>query len=372
MTDWRTLAATLADELTAAGKLRSPEWQAAIRAVPRHELVPVHYTMDPYTGTWTAACTADDLARVYSNVALFVLPGGLSSTSMPGLMTRMLETLDVRDGHRVLEIGAGTGYNAALLCHRLGGEQVYAVDIEADLVELARERLARLGHHPTLVVTDGAHGLPEHAPYDRIIATCSVPAVPWAWVAQTRPDGLILADVKIGKQAGNLVLLRRSGPLAEGRFDPTYGSFMSIRRPGDSYLHPRTSGAARSRDSARQRSTTLDLARPWEHSAFWFYAQTALPAGTSFSLRGDGPDQPPRKPSCTHPTAPGARFATRLTTAPTCCGKPAPHRCGGSSRTLTRHGPRWGARAGNVSGLPSPPTVSGSGSTPRTANTPGP
>lgn len=294
MTDWRTLAAALADELTAAGKLRSPEWQAAVRAVPRHELVPVHYTMDPHTGTWTGACTADDLARVYSNVALFVLPGGHSSTSMPGLMTRMLETLAVRDGHRVLEIGAGTGYNAALLCHRLGGERVFAVDIDAELVELARERLARLGHHPTLAVADGAHGLPEHAPYDRIIATCSVPAIPWAWVTQTRHDGLILADVKIGKQAGNLVLLRRRGSLAEGRFDPTYGSFMSIRRPGDTYARPRASGAARPRDSARQRSTTLDLTRPWEHSAFWFYAHTALPAGTSFSLRGDGPDQPPR------------------------------------------------------------------------------
>jgi protein-L-isoaspartate(D-aspartate) O-methyltransferase len=293
VTDWRTLAAALADELTAAGKLPSPAWQAAIRAVPRHELVPVHYTMDPRSGVWTAARTADDLALVYSNTALFVLPGGHSSTSMPGLMTRMLEALDVRDGHRVLEIGAGTGYNAALLCHRLGGEQVFAVDIEAELVELARERLARLGHHPTLVVTDGAHGLPEHAPYDRIIATCSVHAIPWPWVAQTRDDGLILADVKIGKQAGNLVLLRRRGPLAEGRFDRIYGSFMGIRHLGETYPGPRRTGT-RSRDSARHRATTLDLIRPWEHSAFWFYAHTALPAGTSFSLRGDGPDQPPR------------------------------------------------------------------------------
>lgn len=294
MIEWRALAAALADELTAAGKLRSPEWQAAIRATPRHELVPVHYTLDPHTGIWAAASTTDDLGLVYSNTALFVLPGGCSSTSMPGLMTRMLEALDVRDGHRVLEIGSGTGYHAALLSHRLGGEQVFTVDIEAELVELARERLARLGHHPTLVVADGAYGLPEHAPYDRIIATCSVPAIPWAWVAQTRDDGLILADVKIGKQAGNLVLLRRCGQLAEGRFDPTYGSFMSIRRPGDTHLQPRPPGADRTRDPAHQRSTMLDLTRPWERPAFWFYAHTALPAGTSFSLRGDGPELPPR------------------------------------------------------------------------------
>jgi len=62
-----------------------------------------------------------------------VLPGGRSSTSMPCLMTRMLETLDVRDGHDVLEVGTGTGYNAALLCHRIGDQHVFSVDIEPDL-----------------------------------------------------------------------------------------------------------------------------------------------------------------------------------------------------------------------------------------------
>ncbi len=294
MSDWRMLAAGLADELAAAGKLRSPEWHAAVRAVPRHELVPVHYTMDPHTGDWKAVQTADDLSRVYSNTALFVLPGGLSSTSMPSLMTRMLETLDIRDRHRVLEIGVGSGYNAALLCHRLGSEHVFAVDIETDLVRLARERLAHLGYHPTLVAIDGADGLPEHAPYDRIIATCSVPVIPWTWIQQTRDEGIILADVKIGKQAGNLVLLRRRGHIAEGRFDPTYGSFMSIRRRGETYQQARPTIVSQQRDSARQRTTTLDLTRPWEHSAFWFYAHTTLPSGTSFSLRGDGPDQPPR------------------------------------------------------------------------------
>jgi protein-L-isoaspartate(D-aspartate) O-methyltransferase len=214
MSEWSTLAAALDEELIAAGKLRSPQWQAALRAVPRHELVPVHYTMDPHTGAWTAADTADDLPLVYSNTALFVLPEGRSSTSMPGLMTRMLETLDVRDGHRVLEIGAGTGYNAALLCHRLGEEHVFAVDIEPDLVGLARQRLARLGYHPTLVATDGVHGLPEHAPYHRIVATCAVPAVPWAWVEQTREDGLTLGADRV------LVLRPPGGPTPRHHLQP--------------------------------------------------------------------------------------------------------------------------------------------------------
>ncbi|MGH3815480.1 MAG: methyltransferase domain-containing protein [Pseudonocardiaceae bacterium] len=68
-----------------------------------------------------------------------------SSSSMPGLMTRMLEALDVCDGHRVLEIGTGTGYNAGLLAHRLGDANVFSVDIEPDLVDLARARLAFIG-----------------------------------------------------------------------------------------------------------------------------------------------------------------------------------------------------------------------------------
>ena len=289
MTAWTVLAAALAEELTTLGKLRSPQWQAAVRAVPRHELVPVHHTVDPHSGEWTAHRT--DLALAYSNTALFVLPGGLSSTSMPGLMTRMLESLDVHDGHRVLEIGAGTGYNAALLSHRLGDTQVFAVDLDPELIELARDRLARIGYHPTLVAADGANGLPQHAPYDRIIATCSVPAVPWPWVEQSRDGGLILVDVKPGRLAGNLVLLRRDGDHAQGRFDPVYGSFMAIRRAGETYRG--TTSLAQGRADAQQRTTSLHLTRPWEHTPFWFFTHFALPPGTSFSLRADNDDGPP-------------------------------------------------------------------------------
>ncbi|MGH8921015.1 MAG: protein-L-isoaspartate(D-aspartate) O-methyltransferase, partial [Actinomycetes bacterium] len=75
--------------------------------------------------------------------------------------------------------------------------------------------------------------------------------------------------------------------------DLTYGSFMSIRPQDQTYQQPRPS-ESRHREAAHQRTSTLDLTRPWEHSAFWFYAHTALPPGTSFSLHGEHPDQPPR------------------------------------------------------------------------------
>jgi hypothetical protein len=69
----------------------------------------------------------------------------ISSSTKPDLMVRMLEILDVQDGHRVLEIGTGTGYNAALLAHRLGDEQVFSVDVGEDLVDLARDRAVGVG-----------------------------------------------------------------------------------------------------------------------------------------------------------------------------------------------------------------------------------
>ncbi|MGH3940001.1 MAG: methyltransferase domain-containing protein [Pseudonocardiaceae bacterium] len=196
--DWTLRARQLAEQLVAARKLKSAAWRDAVCSVPRHEFVPEVFRqdrLDQYDPSWRQLDTtteqgrAEWLDQVYSNTALITAldrttqsPGLLSTSSMPALMTRMLETLDVQDGHRVLEIGTGTGYNAGLLSHRLGDGNVFSVDIEPELIELARQRLARLGYHPTRLVTDGAAGLPEHAPFDRIIATCSVPTVPWAWV----------------------------------------------------------------------------------------------------------------------------------------------------------------------------------------------
>lgn len=277
MTDWTVYAARLADELTTLGKLWSAPWQAAVRAVPRHELVPIHYQRVSGTNQWIHTDTAEDLDLVYSNTALFVLPDGLSSTSMPALMTRMLEALDIHDGHNVLEIGAGAGYNVALLSHRLGDQHVFAIDIEPNLIRLARERLARIGYHPTLVTADGSNGLPEHAPYDRIIVTCSVPAVPWPWIEQTREGGLILADIELAPLAGNLVLLRRTATGAQGRFDRTYGSFMAIRRSGETYSSLRPHRIHRDHTTARTRTSTLNTTRPWEHSVLWFLAHFHLP-----------------------------------------------------------------------------------------------
>jgi len=291
--DWTQRAARLADELTAAGKLWSPQWQAAVCAVPRHALVPAYYRRTDHGWERADTSTPEGRARwldlVYSNTALFTLPDGRSSSSMPGLMTRMLERLDIGDGHRVLEIGTGTGYNTALLSQRLGEDNVFSVDIEPELIALARQRLAALGYHPTLTAADGACGLTYHAPYDRILATCSVPRIPWPWVAQTSPGGLILADLKLATNAGNLVLLRRIEDRAEGHFEPTWGGFMPLRHHTP---QPRRSPPPRDRSAAEQRTTSLDLPRPWENLVFWFVAQLLLPSDVSVGQTMDETGQP--------------------------------------------------------------------------------
>lgn len=248
------------------------------------------------------------MEAVYSNTALVTkladtpdgLPDFLSSSSMPGLMTRMLEALDVRDGHRVLEIGTGTGYNATLLSHRLG-RNVFSIDIEADLVDLARARLAALGYYPTLVSGDGAAGIADHAPYDRVIVTCSVPFIPWPWIEQTRIGGVVLADLRVALNAGNLVRLTRTEPgRAEGRFDAGQASFMPLRRCAGSST--RIPYARRNEDApAAVSSTGLDPRTPWTNRVVWFLAALRLGQKCRMGYIGDDPQHNPEAVSLSTP-----------------------------------------------------------------------
>jgi methyltransferase of ATP-grasp peptide maturase system len=268
--EWRSLARQLADELVAAGAL-DLAWRAAFEAVPRHVFVPRFLRNDGSTvDSANPADRAEWLAQVYADTSLVTqqqqVPGtdlrwATSSSTMPSLMARMLRLLDVHDGHRVAEIGTGTGYNAALLCHRLGDANVASIDIDPALVRAARTALASLGWRPYLTAGDGAVGIPAAAPYDRIIATCAVPRIPPAWIGQLRADGLIVADLR-GEVASSLLVTRKTGPdTVQGRFQPTPGHFMWLRahagnplRDGGSY--PTTV----SRDGARTTLTSLDPA----------------------------------------------------------------------------------------------------------------
>jgi protein-L-isoaspartate(D-aspartate) O-methyltransferase len=239
MSDWRFYALRLADQLHASGDLRTPAWHAAIAETPRHILVPTVY--EPQEQCYGSQAdvrlnAADHLELVYSTTTLVtaVVPNkygslmAVSSSTKPDLMVRMLETLDIRDGQRILEIGTGTGYNAALLAHRLGDDNVFSVDIDPELVDTARRRLARVGRHPHFAAGDGADGWPPHAPYHRILCTCAVRRIPWAWYDQLTPGGQLLVDFK--PQGGNLVLLQKKADRLEGRFTARYAAFMAMRQ----------------------------------------------------------------------------------------------------------------------------------------------
>jgi protein-L-isoaspartate(D-aspartate) O-methyltransferase len=120
-------------------------------------------------------------------------PGGGSMPTSSASAPIMLAELDVQPGHRVLEIGTGTGYNAALLAHRLGAEHITSIEVDPDVAARARQALSDTGYGEVCVVTgDGALGYPPGAPYDRIIATAAAHSIPYPWVEQTRPGGRIV------------------------------------------------------------------------------------------------------------------------------------------------------------------------------------
>ncbi len=158
-----TLRAQMVDRITAAGWAQTPRVAEAMRTVPRHLFVPHAPLAEAY----------DDLAVITKRSADGT---ALSCASEPVIVAMMLDQLDVQPGHRILEIGAGTGYNAALLAFLTGpDEQVTTVDIEPDITAQARQNLDATGHHQVHVATpDGTLGDPDRAPYDRIILTVSV------------------------------------------------------------------------------------------------------------------------------------------------------------------------------------------------------
>jgi protein-L-isoaspartate(D-aspartate) O-methyltransferase len=111
---------------------------------------------------------------------------------MVGIMT---EQLGVKPGDRVLEIGTGCGYHAAVTTEVVGNGNVYSVEYGADLAEQARSTLARLGYEVHIRVGDGREGWPEQAPFDAAYLTCATSELPPAITAQVRPGGHVLAPI---------------------------------------------------------------------------------------------------------------------------------------------------------------------------------
>ena len=228
MSNAEMLRQGMVEGLAQRGEL-DERWRAAFTEVPRHEFIPeLVWRYDRDTSAHCdliPLCRRDDPQRwlelAYANAAVKTQvddghPIGeagcgrevTSSASMPAVVAQMLAALEVEPGMRVLEIGTGTGYNAALLAHRLGPEHIVSVEVDPAVAEHARHALAAAGFGAVTVVSaDGADGYLPGAPYDRVISTASAAEVPHAWVAQTRPGGRVLTPWGTPYYPGGLLAL---------------------------------------------------------------------------------------------------------------------------------------------------------------------
>jgi protein-L-isoaspartate(D-aspartate) O-methyltransferase len=213
--------------LMAEGAIHRPSVRRAFLAEPRERYVP-------------EIAELDGLEAVYRPEAALVTArdrngAALSSSSAPGVMAPMLEALQLRPGLRVLEIGAGTGYNASLL-KRLVGEDgsVTSIEVDARIARQARSHLAAGGHRARVVVGDGRAGWPGGAPFDSIIVTASSDFVPKTWRDQLVEGGRLVLPFRFRPDTQAILGLRRERDLLVST--TTFGGgFMPLREPGAVY-----------------------------------------------------------------------------------------------------------------------------------------
>ncbi|MGA5114698.1 methyltransferase, FxLD system [Streptomyces pseudogriseolus] len=176
--------------------------ERAMRTVPRDAFLPGLKLENAYT---------DQAVTIKDNPGK---PLPLSCASVPSVVAMMLEQLDARAADDVLEIGAGTGYNAALLAELVDRGSVTTVDIDPDVALHARTRLNATGYeHVTVIERDGLLGAPENAPYDRIIATVGVWDIPATWWDQLKDGGRLVLPLRWRGQTRSVALTRHGNAL---------------------------------------------------------------------------------------------------------------------------------------------------------------
>lgn len=294
MTDTTVERHALAERLVETGVLTSPALRKAVEAVPREAFLNPGVFLPAGAGQWrpVTAVAADpqEWAEIaYSDESLTTqLDGHLvadqaagrvsgvptSSSTTPVTVVGMIESLEVQDGHRVLEIGTGTGYSTALMCHLLGEDNVTTVEVDPEVAARADAALEGMGCSTWTVTGDGLLGHPARAPYDRVIATCAVRRIPYAWVRQTRPGGIILATVGSWAFGTGLakVTVDENGT-ADGRIIGE-SSFMHARSQADSLVVGDLSARVWYADTERPTPVAPAMLDEWTPS---FLAQLAAP-----------------------------------------------------------------------------------------------
>jgi protein-L-isoaspartate(D-aspartate) O-methyltransferase len=219
------LRAQLADRLVKDGTVQADAVEAAFRQVPRHLFLP-----------------GVGLPEAYADEPIYTKLEGdgtrISAASQPKIVAMMLEQLGIQLGQRLLELGAATGYNAALMATLTGpAGHVTTIDIDEDLVTGAREHLAAASiNNVEAIAADGALGHPETAPFDRVIATVGAHEIPAAWLDQLAPSGRLVAPVRLRGCASRSIVFERD---QEGwsSLGSEMAIFMPLRGLGDDARH---------------------------------------------------------------------------------------------------------------------------------------
>lgn len=232
----------MVDRLIAWGTLWSPALIAAFRATPRHRFVDRIFQYHRRHNRWQEVITRDpgpeELRLVYADRALITRlsparppepEAPISSSSQPSLMAQMLEDLQPGEGQRVLEIGAGTGYNSALLAHVVGPDRVLSIDVDRQVLAEAWDHLRAFPERRVEVRhADGRAGCAEAAPFDRIMITAATPDLEPAWLEQLAPGGLLLAPLALAPGLAFVVRGSVNHGVFEGRLTRA-AYFMSLR-----------------------------------------------------------------------------------------------------------------------------------------------
>ena len=190
----------MVDCLVKAGTIKTPSVENVMGQVPRHLFVPQISAQAAYIDQPVMAKRAKDGSPI-------------STASQPTIVATMLEQLQVAPGHRVLEVGTGTGYNAALLGALCGPSGVVVtIELEPDLAERATQILAHLGlDQVQVVVGDGRDGYPPHEPYDRIIVTAGARETAIPWSKQLLVGGRLVVPLVDHNRVGSIVVFEHIG-----------------------------------------------------------------------------------------------------------------------------------------------------------------
>jgi protein-L-isoaspartate(D-aspartate) O-methyltransferase len=199
--EWRRLAGEMVDQEIVAAGVKNARVIRAMRDTPRHEFVP-----------------ANQRQYAYYDMALPI--GNGQTISPPFIVASMTEAIDPQPGDRVLEIGTGSGYQAAVLSPLV--KEVYTIEIVEPLGRRAARTLKRLDYKNVETrIGDGYQGWPEAAPFDKIIVTCSPEKVPQPLVDQLREGGLMVIPVGERYQQTLFLMRKTEGELQSEALRPT-------------------------------------------------------------------------------------------------------------------------------------------------------